>query len=132
MDIAGNALWKYFGLTKPATPSEAAANPTEAKLDWLINEFSKSPFFSQSIEAYTAIRIRLGYTLRQLREMQGTSAVEAGEAIRASESKIAAIELGRIGIREIDVADLLTLYGVIDENERAELLSLASAANRRG
>ncbi len=37
----GNSMWRYFGLTKRAMPSEAGGNPLEAKLDLLISEFSK-------------------------------------------------------------------------------------------
>lgn len=36
----GNSMWRYFGLTKRATPSEAGENPLEAKLDLLISEVS--------------------------------------------------------------------------------------------
>jgi hypothetical protein len=56
----------------------------------------------------------------------------AGFAIRASESKISRMELGRVGFKERDIADLLTLYGVDDEEERAALLSVARDANRPG
>jgi hypothetical protein len=53
---------------------------------------------------------------------------DAGYAIRASQSKMSRLELGRVGFKERDVADLLTLYEV-DEQERAGLLSLARQAN---
>jgi len=42
------------------------------------------------------------------------------------------MELGRVGFKERDIADLLTLYGVTDAEERAQLLSLARDANRPG
>jgi transcriptional regulator with XRE-family HTH domain len=80
----------------------------------------------------TALRILLGSQLRRLREGRGISAQDAARAIRGSESKISRIELGRNAVREIDVADLLTLYGVTDRDEREQLLSLASQANRPG
>jgi transcriptional regulator with XRE-family HTH domain len=80
----------------------------------------------------TALRILLGSQLRRLREGRGISAQEAARAIRGSESKISRIELGRNAVREIDVADLLTLYGVTDQAEREQMLSLASQANRPG
>lgn len=76
----------------------------------------------------TVLRIRLGARLRRLRESRGVSATEAARAIRASDSKISRIELGRHAAREVDVADLLTLYGVTDPAEREELLAMASAA----
>ncbi|HEX7992521.1 MAG TPA: helix-turn-helix transcriptional regulator [Streptosporangiaceae bacterium] len=77
------------------------------------------------------LRIRLGATLRRLREARGITAQRAAEAIRASDSKISRIELGRHGAREIDVSDLLTLYGVTDTAEREQLLQLASDALAR-
>jgi transcriptional regulator with XRE-family HTH domain len=80
----------------------------------------------------TALRILLGSQLRRLREGRGISAQAAARAIRGSESKISRIELGRNAVREIDVADLLTLYGVRNAEEREQLLSLASQANQPG
>ncbi len=80
----------------------------------------------------TVLRLLLGAQLRRLREARGISAQEAARAIRASESKISRIELGRNAVREIDIADLLTLYGIADKAEREQLLSLASRANQPG
>jgi transcriptional regulator with XRE-family HTH domain len=80
----------------------------------------------------TVLRILLGIQLRRLREGRGITAQEAARTIRGSESKISRIELGRNAVREIDVADLLTLYGVTERAEREQLLSLASQANRPG
>jgi transcriptional regulator with XRE-family HTH domain len=80
----------------------------------------------------TVLRLLLGAQLRRLRESQGISAHDAARAIRGSESKISRIELGRNAVREIDIADLLTLYGITDKAEREQLLSLASRANQPG
>jgi transcriptional regulator with XRE-family HTH domain len=80
----------------------------------------------------TVLRILLGTQLRRLREAKGITAHEAASAIRASESKISRIELGRNAVREVDIADLLTLYGLTDTAEREQLLSLASQANQPG
>jgi transcriptional regulator with XRE-family HTH domain len=74
------------------------------------------------------LRIRLGATLRRLREARGITAQQAAQAIRGSDSKISRIELGRHAAREIDVSDLLTVYGVTDLAEREPLLMLASEA----
>lgn len=73
------------------------------------------------------LRIKLGARLRHLRESAGVTAQEAAKAIRGSDSKISRIELGRHAAREIDVNDLLALYGVIGP-EREALLALASQA----
>ncbi|MFC5008534.1 helix-turn-helix domain-containing protein, partial [Dactylosporangium cerinum] len=57
---------------------------------------------------------------------------DAGWEIRSSESKISRMELGRVGFKERDVADLLTLYGLDDDEERTRLLALARDANNPG
>lgn len=80
----------------------------------------------------TAIRIALGMQLRRLREASGVTTEAAGYAIRASCSKISRMELGRVGFKERDVADLLTLYGVTDEQERQAFLAMAGRANEPG
>jgi transcriptional regulator with XRE-family HTH domain len=80
----------------------------------------------------TVLRILLGTQLRRLREARGITAHDAAQAIRASESKISRIELGRNAFREVDIADLLTLYGITDPDERDQMLSLASQANQPG
>jgi transcriptional regulator with XRE-family HTH domain len=79
-----------------------------------------------------ALRMIVGAQLRRLREARGITLDEASEAIRASHSKISRLELGRIGLRQRDVADLLTLYGVCDETERLRLLDLARQSNTAG
>jgi hypothetical protein len=78
------------------------------------------------------VRILVGAQLRRLREERGLTRGEAGEPIRASESKISRMELGRVGFKERDVADLLSLYGVHDEAERAALLDRVREANESG
>jgi hypothetical protein len=80
----------------------------------------------------TVLRMLLGNHLRRLREAEGVSREDAGWEIRSSESKISRMELGRVGFKERDVADLLSLYGVSDGEERERLLSLAREANNPG
>src|ERR1700683_2558921 len=80
----------------------------------------------------TVQRLMLGRQLHRLRESRGISAEQAAEAIRGSHSKISRMEHGRVGFKERDVADLLTLYGVTDGEERAALLNLAREANTPG
>jgi len=77
-------------------------------------------------------RMLLGSHLRRLRESRGITREKAGYSIRASESKISRMELGRVSFKTRDVEDLLTLYGVADEAERKSLLSLAKEANVAG
>ncbi len=80
----------------------------------------------------TVLRILLGAQLRRLRVEKGISLERAGTAIRASHAKMSRMELGRVGFKLRDVADLLTLYGVTDPDDRAALLTLAGRANNPG
>lgn len=77
-------------------------------------------------------RILLGSQLRRLRESRGITREAAGYSIRASESKISRMELGRVSFKARDIEDLLTLYGVTDDAERGALLALAREANVAG
>jgi Domain of unknown function (DUF5753)/Helix-turn-helix domain len=77
----------------------------------------------------TVLRILLGTQLRRLREVRGVTAEAAGYAIRASHAKISRMEHGRVGFKDRDVADLLTLYGITDQQQRESFLALAQRAN---
>jgi uncharacterized protein DUF5753/helix-turn-helix protein len=79
-----------------------------------------------------ARRMQLGGQLRALRKAKRVSRERAGWEIRASESKISRMELGRVPFKERDVADLLTLYGVADDDDRNALLRLARQASAPG
>ncbi|MGH3672099.1 MAG: helix-turn-helix domain-containing protein [Pseudonocardiaceae bacterium] len=74
----------------------------------------------------------MGGHLRRLRETSEITRETAGDTIRASSSKISRLELGRVAFKERDVADLLTLYGVTNVEERETLLTLARQANAPG
>ncbi len=80
----------------------------------------------------TVLRMLLGAHLRRLREAQGVTREDAGWEIRSSDSKISRMELGKVSFKERDIADLLSLYGVTDTEERDRLLALAREANTRG
>jgi transcriptional regulator with XRE-family HTH domain len=80
----------------------------------------------------TTRRLALGSQLHRLRESRGITPEQAAEAIRGSRSKISRMEHGRVGFKQRDMADLLTLYGVTDAEERAGLLNLAREANTPG
>jgi hypothetical protein len=56
----------------------------------------------------------------------------AAASIRGSHSKISRMEHGRVGFKERDIADLLTLYGIGQGAEREALLNLAREANTPG
>ncbi|WP_227982651.1 helix-turn-helix domain-containing protein [Nocardia spumae] len=80
----------------------------------------------------TALRIAVGGQLRKLREGANITREAAGEHIRGSHAKISRLELGRTGFKERDVRDLLTLYGVTDDEDRELFLDLVSKANQPG
>jgi hypothetical protein len=80
----------------------------------------------------TARRIILGAQLRRLREASGITRGDAGYAIRGSESKISRLELGRVGFKERDVSDLLTMYGVTSPADRDAIVEMAKQSNERG
>ena len=79
-----------------------------------------------------ALSIVLGSRLRKLRQESNISRVDAAKAIRAHDAKITRMELGQVGFKKRDVADLLTLYRMLDERERAEYFDLALADSLPG
>ena len=78
------------------------------------------------------LRTMLGSQLHRLREAADITPDRAGYVIRSSRSKISRMERGRVGFKDRDVADLLTLYGITDERMRADLLAVARQANAPG
>lgn len=80
----------------------------------------------------TVLRIALGAQLRRLREERGITREAARAAIRSSPAKISRLELGRVGFKARDMADLLTLYGITDEQDRDAFLTLVQRANEPG
>lgn len=100
----------------------ATTDPTDAS-DGAAADQASSP---------TTRRIILGSRLRRLREAAGISRTAAGYAIRASESKISRIELGRVSFKPRDVIDLLTMYGVTDLEKREAFLEMVKRSNEPG
>jgi transcriptional regulator with XRE-family HTH domain len=87
---------------------------------------------ADSTRGVTARRIVLGSQLRRLREAAGMSRADAGHIIRASDSKVWRLELGRVAFKERDVADLLTAFGVTEDGEREAFLDMVRHANEPG
>lgn len=88
--------------------------------------------FGRRASGPTVQRIVLGAQLRRLREGREITTEQAAEVIRGSHSKISRMEHGRVGFKDRDVEDLLTLYGVTDPGDRASLLNLAREAGNPG
>lgn len=78
----------------------------------------------------TVRRMLVGAHLRRLREEKSITRADAGFMIRASESKMSRLELGRVAFKERDVSDLLVYYGVTDPTQRDAVLRLVREANR--
>jgi transcriptional regulator with XRE-family HTH domain len=76
------------------------------------------------------LRMLLGTQLRRLREAAGVTPERASAAIRGSRSKISRMETGRVRFKARDIADLLNLYGVTDEQVRSRFVSLAHQAGK--
>lgn len=74
------------------------------------------------------VRRRLGVELRRLREDANLRLEAVADELEVSASKISRIETGHSTAKTWDVRNLLTLYGVTDEERRAEVLSWAADA----
>src|SRR6266702_3876405 len=80
----------------------------------------------------TVPRMLVGIQLHRFREAAGISPDQAAFEIRASRSKISRMENGLVRFKERDVTDLLTMYGITDEQTRAGLVLLTRQANAPG
>jgi len=80
----------------------------------------------------TVVRVLVGAYLRRLRERSALTPLEAATAIHSTEAKISRMELGQATLLERDILDLLTLYGVYDDQGRAVLLARVREANAPG
>ncbi|MEQ3550143.1 helix-turn-helix transcriptional regulator [Pseudonocardia nematodicida] len=80
----------------------------------------------------TARRIVLGAHLKRLRERAGVKRADAAYNIRGSDSKMSRLESGKVGFKERDVADLLTMYGIGQGPERDQVLAMAADSNESG
>jgi transcriptional regulator with XRE-family HTH domain len=85
-----------------------------------------------SSEGPTVRLRRLGMELRALREAAGLNSQQAAEELGCSQSKISRVETGKSPVSVRDVRDLLALYGLTDEQQREQLLSLARDSRQRG
>src|SRR5260370_8582777 len=78
------------------------------------------------------VRRRLvGGALRRYRENVGYALEDAARVLEGDRSKISRMEPGQRGIRPKELRELLTEYGV-PENEQAALVAIASRSGQRG
>jgi transcriptional regulator with XRE-family HTH domain len=85
-----------------------------------------------SDQSPTVRRRRLGAEMKRLREEAGVTREQAAERLDSWASKISRIEIGRSGIRKIDLEALLDLYRVEDQRLRDALVTLARDSRKRG
>jgi hypothetical protein len=84
------------------------------------------------VQGPTVPRMLVGIQLHRFREAAAVTPDQAAYEIRASRSKISRMENGLVRFKERDVTDLLTLYGITDEQTRSALVALTRQANTPG
>ena len=84
------------------------------------------------VQGPTVPRLLVGIQLHRFREAAAITPDQAAYEIRASRSKISRMENGLVRFKERDVTDLLTLYGISDEQTRSSLVMLTRQANTPG
>ncbi|WP_216207804.1 helix-turn-helix domain-containing protein [Amycolatopsis aidingensis] len=78
----------------------------------------------------TVRKRQLGLALADLRQQAGKTREDAAAALECSLSKISRIEHGDVGVRPIELRELLDLYGV-GKDERGRVEELARLARQR-
>jgi transcriptional regulator with XRE-family HTH domain len=82
--------------------------------------------------APTVLRVVLGRRLQQLRENAGLSYEQAGRALAVTHATVRRMEKAEVGLKVPYVEKLLRTYGVGEEAEVEEFLSLVRQANQPG
>ncbi|MFE4519223.1 helix-turn-helix domain-containing protein [Kitasatospora sp. NPDC056783] len=84
------------------------------------------------MDSPTVLRRRLGSELRRLRERTGRQAKTVADELGFSATKVSRIESGQTTLKESDVRAMLELYGVGDETELRQFISLTRRSTQRG
>jgi len=82
-------------------------------------------------EGPTLRRRRLGSELKRCREQAGMTQEQVSKYFEWHAAKVTRIETARVAVTPRDVKDLLTLYGVQDEQYREALMTLARLSRER-
>ena len=82
-------------------------------------------------EGPTLRRRRLGTELKKCREQAGMTQEQVSRYFEWHSAKVTRIETARVAVTPRDVKDLLTLYGVDDEEYREALMALARMSKER-
>ncbi|MFJ9446669.1 helix-turn-helix domain-containing protein [Kitasatospora sp. NPDC101235] len=84
------------------------------------------------MDSPTVLRRRLGSELRRLRERTGRQAKSVADELGFSATKVSRIESGQTTLKESDIRAMLELYGVSDEAELRQFISLTRRSTQRG
>ncbi|MFG2734762.1 helix-turn-helix domain-containing protein [Streptomyces harbinensis] len=79
----------------------------------------------------TVLGRKLGAELLRLRNAAGIKQIDAGKVLSAGNTKIAKMESGWVPMRDPDIRALCELYGLTDQSEIKELLTLAKLDRER-
>jgi transcriptional regulator with XRE-family HTH domain len=82
-------------------------------------------------EGPTLRRRRLGSELKKCREQAGLTQEQVSRYFEWHAAKVTRIETARVAVTPRDVKDLLTLYGVDDEDYRETLMNMARLSRER-
>jgi transcriptional regulator with XRE-family HTH domain len=82
-------------------------------------------------EGPTLRRRRLGSELKKCREQAGMTQEQVSKYFEWHAAKVTRIETARVAVTPRDVKDLLTLYGIQDEEYREALMALARLSRER-
>jgi transcriptional regulator with XRE-family HTH domain len=117
-DLLGDRLGDLLDQRRADRAADRAADPERAA-DLRGERGDERPTGS------TVRNLILGAQMRKLREQARVTRLEAGEVIRCSPSKLSRMENGRVRLKERDVGDLLTCYGVTEPEQRERYLDMA-------
>lgn len=84
-----------------------------------------------AVEGPTVRRRRLGLELKRCREEAGMTQEQVAEHFEWYTSKVTRIETARVSVTPRDVRDMLSLYGVEDEEYRNALVDLARRSKEK-
>ncbi|MDB1086733.1 helix-turn-helix transcriptional regulator [Streptomyces sp. ACA25] len=74
----------------------------------------------------------MGRELKSLREAASATREEVAERLGCDLTKISRIELGRSGVRKVELETMLDMYGVTDRAKRTALLAISRTSRTKG
>src|SRR5579875_2373358 len=115
-----------FADTIPGAGTARPAARATAPKSW-----GKRPSLAE-VRSPTVRRRELGALLRGLRNEKGLTVEQVANGLMCSTSKVSRMETGHGAVTPRDIRDLCNFYGVTNEAEREQLMSLARAGKQAG